>query len=237
MSLAHLDKDGFTEPTLKRAAMLSADLGVVFSLSMDFDELLAANEANRDSWDPLMPQFHPEYFDVPKTSCFWVKGIDSSGKVVAARAYRRFDLGGGRTLHDALLDLSLFYDDPSKAAPDEQLETSATTPRRISGSFAFSGALWVHPNARRLGLPALMKPIGRAAAYDRWNVPLLIALVEEVRKRSTSAQSENAETGIRWRGSYVAPECRFKLVWWTREEIAEGVDRFIQGGSSASTRK
>lgn len=226
MSLLELCRAGLTELVLERVASLSTDLGVKFSLSDDFDELLLANEANRGNWDPLMPQFHPRFFDQRKSPAFWVRGIDSSGNVIAARGYRRFDLQDGRTLHDTLLDLSFFYDDLANAGPDEKLETSAIMPRRITGSFVFTGALWVHPTARRIGLPGLMKPIGRAAAFGRWDAPLLISLVEEQRIRNASA-GENSESGICWSGSYVAPECRFKLLWWSRDEIGKDVARFI----------
>jgi hypothetical protein len=139
MNLSQLGEDGLARPTLSRAAALASDLDVLFTLSDNFDELLVANEANRDNWDPLMPQFHPRYFDAQNASSFWVRGIDSSGKVVAVRAYRRFDLREGRTLHDSLLDLSLFYDDPKKASPDEKIETSAMMPLQISGAFVFTG--------------------------------------------------------------------------------------------------
>jgi hypothetical protein len=127
----------------------------------------------------------------------------------------------------------LFYDDAANAGPDEKLETSAVMPHRISGSFVFTGALWVHPTARRIGLPALMKPIGRAAAFDRWDAPLLISLVEEQRMRNSSA-GENSESGICWSGSYVAPECRFKLLWWSRDEIGKDVARFVHLNAAAN---
>src|ERR1700761_4192610 len=130
MSYLELCRDGLTEPVLERVATLSADLSVKFSLSEDFDELRAANEANRDNWDPLMPQFHPRFYDQRKSPAFWVKGVDSKGTVIAARGYRRFDLPDGKTLHDALLDLTLFYDDPANAGPDETIETSAAMPQR-----------------------------------------------------------------------------------------------------------
>jgi hypothetical protein len=222
-----LQSGGFTGPALDRANALVADLGIAFSISGDFDELLAANEANRDSWDALMPQFHPRYFDADNASAFWIKGSDRSGKVMAARGYRRFDLPAGVTLHNSLVDLSLFYDDPAQALPGERIDSAAATPHQISGSFALSGALWVHPASRRLGLPALMKPLGRAVAHDLWEVPLLIALIEDI--RNSAGRSDHCERGICWQGSYVAPRCDFTLVWWSREVMAKSVRHFIGG--------
>jgi hypothetical protein len=228
VSLSQSGDGALSGAAIRRVAALAADRGIVFSLSEDFDELLAVNECNRDSWDPLMPQFHPDCFDMRRTPAFWIKGVDRVGKVVAARGYRRFDLPEDRTLHDALVDLSLFYDDPSKARPGERLESEAAMPRRVSGSFAFSGALWIHPEARRLGLTSLMWPIGRAVTYDLWDVPLLFALVEDVPKMRAVLGFENMESGIRWSGSYVGPEFRLTLVWWTRDRIADDVNDFLR---------
>ncbi len=227
----HHDEKSLSKAALECANTSAAERGFVFSVSEDFDELLAVNEINRGNWDPLMPQFHSGYFDTKKASAFWIKGVDSSGTVMAARAHRRFDLPPGQTLHDALVDLSLFYDDPKKAGPQEHLETSALMPRAVSGSFVFAGAVWIYPAARRLGLASLMWPVGRAVTYDRWNVPLQIALVEDAVKMRSVIGFENMEFGILWKNSYVAPECRFTLVWWTRDEIARAVNRFIATSS------
>src|ERR1700722_3522070 len=117
MSLSQSGEGVLSAAVMRRVVAMAAKSEIKFSLSEDFEELLAVNEFNRDSWDPLMPQFHPDYFDLRKSPAFWIKGVDRAGKIVAARGYRRFDLLEDQTLHDALLDLSLFYDDPAKARP------------------------------------------------------------------------------------------------------------------------
>jgi hypothetical protein len=228
VSLSQSGAGDLSKAVIRRIAPQAADREIVLSLSDDFDELLAVNESNRDSWDALMPQFHPRYSDARRMPAFWIKGTDRSGKVIAARGYRRFDLPEGQTLHDALVDLSLFYDDVAQAQPGECLKSAAVTPRSVSGSFALTGALWIHPEARRRGLATLMWPIGRAVTYDLWDVPFLFGLVEDVAKMRAVLGFENIETGIHWSGSYVAPEIRFALVWWTRDRIAEDVTAFLQ---------
>jgi hypothetical protein len=219
---------------IQRVAVLAADREIELSLSNDFDELLAVNRCNRDSWDPLMPQFHPECFDFSQTPAFWIKGVDRFGKIIAARGYRRFDLPKTLTLHDALVNLALFYDDPNKAQPGERLESAAAMPHHVSGSFAFSGALWIHPEARQLGLASLMWPIGRAVTYDLWCPPLLFALVEDAPKMRSVLRFENMEAGIRWSGSYVGPEFDLTLVWWTRERIFDDINDFLRQVPSIS---
>jgi hypothetical protein len=228
VSLSQAGAGELSKAAIRRATTLAANRGITFSLSEDFDELLALNEHNRNSWDPLMPQFHPDYFDVRRSPAFWIKGVDHAGKVVAARGYRRFYLPEDTTLHDSLVDLSFFYDEPGKARPNERLLSEAIMPRCVSGSFAFSGALWIHPGARRLGLASLMWPIGRAITYDLWDVPLLLALVEDAPKMRVVLGFENMEAGIRWSGSYVGPEFHLTLVWWTRDKIFDDVNSFLR---------
>jgi hypothetical protein len=226
--LSQAAEHGLSAAAIRRAGALAAERGVTFSLSDDFDELLAVNRSNLAGWDPLMPQFHPDYFDARRSSAFWIRGVDRSGRIIAARGYRRYDLPQGKTLHDSLVDLSLFYDDPAKARQEERLESSALMPHRVSGSFAFSGALWIHPDARRLGLSSLMWPIGRAIALDLWDIPLLFALVEDATKMRSVLGFDDMEGGIRWSGSYVGPEFRFTIVWWSRDRIVQDVNGFLE---------
>ncbi|SRR5579871_1395011 len=208
------------------AAVLAADRQIAFSVSQDFDELLEVNKSNRDSWDPLMPQFHPDYFDARTAPAFWVKGVNRNGRVVAALSYRRFDLPPGKTLPDALVDLSLFYDDPAKAGVHERVQCSVPVPP-VAGSFALSGALWIHPPSRGLGLHSLMWPIGRSITYDLWDVPLVFALVEDVPKMQSVLRFENVVGGIKWSNSYVGSHFDLTLVSWTREKIAADVTAFL----------
>src|SRR5579871_2649068 len=91
------------------ADRFASERGVLLSISEDFDELERVNRRNRDSWMPLIPTISPAYADMPRHRAFWLKGVSAeSGEVVLARAARCYDLAPGRSLHDMLLDLSLF---------------------------------------------------------------------------------------------------------------------------------
>lgn len=217
-------------PVIERAAALGAKYGLAFSVSRDFNELLAINERNRQSWDPLVPQYHPGYSSALAASAFWIKGTDRTGKIVTVRAVRRIDLPAGRTLHDALTDLTFFYDDPTAASPGERVQSVALLPRAVSGSFTFGGATWTHPSARRLGMATLISPIVRAVAQDLWALPLHLAFVEDAPVMRTVVGVENIECGIRWSGSYVAPLINFSVVWWRRAQIIDVLTRFIGEG-------
>jgi hypothetical protein len=219
-------------PVMERAAALGAKHGISFSVSRDFEELVAINERNRRNWDALVPQFHPTYSaDLPENG-FWVKGVDRAGAIVTVRAVRRFTLAARRTLHDALTDLSFFYADRVKALPGERVESLALLPRAVTGSFSFGGATWTHPEARRLGLATLISPIVRAVAQDLWGLPLHIAFVEDMVTMRGILGFENMESGICWMGSYVAPVIRFSVAWWRREQMIEDLVRFVDEGVS-----
>ena len=91
------------------ADRFAAERGVLLSISTDFDELRAVNRRNRDSWVPLLPSISTDYNDMREHAAFWLKGAsEADGDVVLARACRLYDLPANKTMHDALVDLSLF---------------------------------------------------------------------------------------------------------------------------------
>ncbi|MGJ4931909.1 hypothetical protein ACQR1I_32785 [Bradyrhizobium sp. HKCCYLS2038] len=231
-SLLRTGAGPLSEAALRDVAARASTLDVSVSLSNDFDELYAVNRANRDSWDALMPQFHPDYFSGGGDAAFWIKGTDQTGEVILTRGYRRYDLSGGQTMHDALVGMSLFYDDPARAQPGEQVVSTAETPRRVRGSFALSGAQWIHPRFRRAGLSSLTWPAGRSMVCDLWQSPFLFAFVEDVPKMKSVLGFQSQEGGIRWTNSYVGPSFDFTIIWWTLDEMRRDVEDFLRHGQS-----
>src|SRR5262249_39638878 len=149
------------------ADRFAAKRDVLLSISTDFDELLALNRSNSDTWNPLIPNVSAAYNDMSRHEAFWLKGVSkTSGETVLARACRLYELAPGKTMHEGLVDLSLFYDDPHIIGRFEHLTSTAFAPRAITGRFAMSVGGWLHPSIRKLNLSAVAPRVVRAWAYN-----------------------------------------------------------------------
>ncbi len=61
--------------------------GVTVSFA-GYDDLLAINEQNRDTWRPLVPMFHPRYNSFTRDNSIVLLGRNAQGDVVATQAAR-----------------------------------------------------------------------------------------------------------------------------------------------------
>ncbi len=141
--------------------------GVLLSFA-SFDELLAANEANRDSWKPLFPAFHPAYHRHTNDNSFAFVGRNENGDVVltqAAIVLRVFD----KPLHEMAAALRVNYSDPARmAGPGERCIPSAPSMKTMMGTILLGGATWFHPSMRKSGLAEITPRISRAYGYTRF---------------------------------------------------------------------
>src|SRR5579864_4073666 len=204
--------------------------GVKLSISEDFDELLAVNQRNSDSWMSLIPTVSPEFNDMSRHKAFWLKGACArTGEVVLARAARCYDLPPGRTMHDLLLDMRIFYDWPDQARPYEHIVSHCMTPRAITGRFAFSVAGWHHPSVRKLNLSAVAPRVVRAWAYNEWAPSLFTSLVEDhaTEKATRSYRMRNQETGIHWIGGPMHEHLELTLLWMRPQELLGTLSEFV----------
>ncbi|HUN45725.1 MAG TPA: hypothetical protein VMU85_04360 [Stellaceae bacterium] len=207
----------------------AAERGVLLSISADFDELLAVNRANLESWNPLIPSISPEYNDMTRHQAFWLRGESrETGKVVLARACRLYDLPPGRTMHDGFADFTLFYDDPTRAGPFEQIYSTGIAPRGIAGRFVMSVGGWHHPTIRKLNLSAIAPRVVRAWAHNEWAPPLFTSMVEDhmVEKARISYGMKNQEAGINWPGCPFHDPFLATLFWMTPTQLLEGLEKF-----------
>jgi hypothetical protein len=208
--------------------------GVKLSISDDFDELLSVNRRNLETWMPLFPSVSPEFNDVTQHRAFWLKGVSSdSGEVVLARAARCYDVPRGRSMHDMLVDLSLFYDSPDLARPYEHMVTQLVTPRGITGRFVLSVAGWHHPSVRKLNLSAVAPRVVRAWAYNEWTPSLFTSMVEDhaTEKASRAYRMRNQEVGIHWMGGPMHDHMALTLFWMTPEHLLETLSEFVEAQS------
>lgn len=104
-----------------------------------FDELVAVNRRNSDTWRPLVTVFDPTFGALHPENCFALLGRDHSGAVVATQAARLFDWTN-TNFADEATSLRLFYPDPSAdKLPAERIDVTAPNARELFGRVAYSG--------------------------------------------------------------------------------------------------
>jgi hypothetical protein len=146
------------------------EVGVALRLRHDFTVLAEIQHANRDSWPVVNPTFDPQLSTLDETCAFWIEGIDSGGETVLTNATRFFDWPD-TTLAEELSSMRAFYRDPApRLAAGEFAEVPGEMAAAIRGRTSTSGALWVRPDHRRLGLTRITPRLSRACAYARWDV-------------------------------------------------------------------
>lgn len=153
------------------------------------DELVRTNEANSDSWRPLLALFDDRCFEATPDNAFCVVGRDATGRIVATHAARLYDFSG-TTFHDEAESLRLFYSDPQRMRrPGEALEITAPSARKITGLTIFSGAAWYHPDFRGRSLSKILPRVGKAYALSRWPASTIVSfMAEEIHARGFASR-------------------------------------------------
>jgi hypothetical protein len=146
------------------------DNEVVLSFA-SFEELVAVNQANRDSWLPLNPTFDPKNGNVGPDCAFTLLGRNRSGRVVTAQAMRIFDWPHTNFKKEAE-SLRLLYANPPCRAGRPGCEVTAPSAHSITGRVGYGGAVWLHPSVRGRRMVSSMSRIGRAYALTRWQIDI-----------------------------------------------------------------
>jgi hypothetical protein len=105
-----------------------------------FDEMVAVNAANFDSWFELLPVFLPQngLVDDEWSECLF--GVNDAGEVVASHAVHIFDLGD-TTFAEEAQSLRIFYSDPERMRlPNERCEVTSALAHAMRGRVAYSGS-------------------------------------------------------------------------------------------------
>jgi hypothetical protein len=152
--------------------------GITLSFA-SLPELVQTNEANSDSWRPLLALFDDRCLESTPDNTFCIVGRDATGRIVATHAARLYDFAG-TTFYDEAVSLRLFYKDPERMRrPGEALEITAPSARKITGLTIFSGAAWYHPDFRGRSLSTIMPRIGKAYALARWPASTIVSFMAE----------------------------------------------------------
>lgn len=144
-----------------------------------FDELVETNKINRDSWLPIVPTFDPANGLCDPQWSYVLIGRAPSGRVVTAQGARVFDWRSTNFKQEAE-SLRLFFSDPLQTGcTREACSVTAHNAASLSGTIAFLGGAWWHPNVRGKLLGSLLSRVSRAYAYTRWHPDLTMAVMSK----------------------------------------------------------
>lgn len=178
-------------------------------------EMVAANEANRKSWLPLVPMFNPKYGIIDEDNSFCILGRNAQGDVVTANSIIKYQWPDTDFVAEAT-SLRLFYADPERMQqPGERCTISSQEAHAIRGEAAFSGAAWVHPDYRGRGLSEFLPRFIKAYAATRWPLDCIFGMMAEaVEKRGFATQF--GYDHIDWEASWVnsvVGSLRLAILW------------------------
>ena len=203
------------------------ELGVTLGFGT-FDDVVATNNANRDTWRPLLPMFHPDNGLMDQQWAYTLIGRNPQGKTMTVQSARVFDWRQTDVATEAR-SLRLFYSDPAAMArPNETCLVTTPSAPHLNGLVAFSGAAWWHPSVRGKLIGAILSRVSRAYAYTRWQTDLTLAMMAKgLIEKGFAGQNgyRHAEIGLVLENFEIgAYEGGF--VWITADEIIDDLVAF-----------
>ncbi len=213
------------------------DRGLKLAFCNDFSILRAVNEANRDSWYPLIPAYDPRGGAGPENAYFFLAYDDE--EIVATVVGRVHDMPDGFGEH--CRSLRLMYDDPTKAAAGESctlLDEAAEVASGIRGCVVFSGGGWCKPGkARGRGLASLLARLSRAYALSRFGTDWTVSTVRRAHIPGGLVRAygyTRLAFEFRWRspaspGAPTSAADPLALVYMPREELLSDMATFAAG--------
>ena len=159
-----------------KAVEAAANRGVTLEFAT-FEDLLAANQANSDTWRPITTSFRSDIGGASNSTGLVVFGRDHHGEIVATQATRLFDWHDTH-FKDEAESLRFFYADPDRdKGAGEQCIVTAPDASEVTGAIVLSGAIWYRPDFRGAGLANIIPRFIRTCSYLQWDLDEFIAIV------------------------------------------------------------
>jgi hypothetical protein len=202
--------------------------GVFLSFAA-LDELVAINEANSDTWRPLLPLFDPRRGGFDANSAVCLLGRNDAGDVVLTQAARLFQWRG-TSLRDQATSLQLLYREPNAwRSEGEAVEITAPSAALLSGKVAFTGAHWCRPDFRSRGLSSITPRIARALAIALWEVEFTCTfMARDVFSRGVAQRAGycNVEWAVKLKNTPVGT-LTAALLWSDRNGAIADLEGFL----------
>jgi hypothetical protein len=187
---------------IRRFLRLGEQRGISLAFAT-FDELLAVNAQNRDSWRPLVGVFDPRLNMLEPASSYCILGRNERGEVVSTQAARLYDWRT-TSFYDEAASLRFIYKNPEQnKRPGEGIRVTAKEAKDLRGRVVFSGAGWYRRDHRNTGLSTVLPRVSRACALTLWDPDWVMTLMAEPVFRGgfaqrggfpRSSQSSNGQT-------------------------------------------
>lgn len=212
-------------PVLARLDRIAAERGIRLEFA-SLAELMSVNRANREHWFPLAPLFDPVASGFGETDAFCVVARAPGGKVVGTHAARLYDWSGTSFRAEAATR-RMFYADPDRLAPsDEVFRVSGSFGEHVGGRVVYSGAAWIHPGFRGLGLAGILPRFAKACILTKWLPDFVASLMLESNYRRGLAKTFNypsVQWEARW-GETEATASRFAVVSIRGAELLDDLE-------------
>lgn len=154
-------------------------------------ELMSVNRANRDKWFPLTPLFDPVASGFGEDSAFCVVARAPGGQIVGTHAARLYDWSKTSFRTEAA-SRRMFYADPERSASaGEVFRVSGSFGEHVTGRVVYSGAAWIHPGYRGLGLASILPRFAKACILTKWLPDYVASLMLESNYKRGLAKTFN----------------------------------------------
>jgi hypothetical protein len=211
-----------------KADTAARERGITLSFG-SFDDLVAANRANSQSWRRLVTMYDPAFCSLTPDHATCILGRNAAGEVVATQAARLYRMTK-TTFYDELTSLRAFYDNPERDRnAGEVCSVSAQSTRDMVGRVLCGGAAWYRPDYRGRFLSAILPRISRVYAFTRWQTDFTTSLmVEGIVKGGVAERSgyRNIDWAIEIKNSRLG-DVRCAFVWMTAERLLEDLEEFL----------
>ncbi len=157
---------------------MSAEQGMTLEISNDFEEFLEVRQSQSDRV-PISAVFDPTQSDVTHHNGFWVKGVDSEGRVVHVQAARLVDLEG-KTLAEHLDRRRRDYVLPGADIDLERSDFSwSLISHKAMGCVCYHGEHWLEREYRGQGLSSVLPRLALALMFIRWSPDYVFAFAPQ----------------------------------------------------------
>jgi hypothetical protein len=153
------------------------EAGLKLEMCKDFVAFRDIRAAMNDR-SPMSPIFDPSVTDVGPGNGFWLKGTDTSGKIVHLQATRQSNLQD-ISLADHLYELRRLYRLPGLDMETDVDRDSLRAPalHAISGRVCYHGEIWLDESLRGKGLSAVLPRLLLALVLLKWSPDYVFGFV------------------------------------------------------------